>query len=512
MRARLEQLWIQLVEFVRAQPPARRIVLATTGVGSLVVVLGLAWWVQRPLYRPLFTNLAEPDASAIVEALCAEKVPFRLEDGGRAILVPAERLYELRLALASRGLPEGGGVGFELFDRQTLGQTDFLQRLNYQRALQGELARTISRLGGVESARVHLAFPERSLFVGEDRRPSASVAVKLAPGRALSAGQIDGIVHLVAASVEGLAADAVTVVDEGGRMLTTDRRGGEAGASRTALEMQASIERQLAERVESMLGAVVGRDKAIARVAATLDFARVERSEETYDPERTALRTQRSTREVTSGTSTGGGAPGVQPNPTNEPGATTEPENPRTERRDESQNYEVSKVVSHTIAPAGAVKQLSVAVLIDGTYTGSGTARRFTPRPGEELDRLRELVKNAVGFSEARGDRIEVTSMPFQSEPAPAGQGVLAALGTWVPTLLMRLLAVGLAAAGLFYVVRPLLVGLSARAGVEGRGALAEAAAARLTQENLALTQQNPERAAQLVREWLREGAPAIEG
>src|SRR5436309_615976 len=383
MRARLEQLWIQLVDFVHAQPPARRIVLATTGVGSLVVVLGLAWWVQRPLYRPLFTNLAEQDAGAIVEALRAEKVPFRLEDGGRAILVPAERLYELRLALASHGLPGGGGVGFELFDRQTLGQTDFLQRLNYQRALQGELARTISRLGGVESARVHLALPERSLFVGEDRRPSASVVVKLAPGRALSAAQIDGIVHLVAASVEG----------------------------------------------------------------------------------------------------------------------------PRTERRDESQSYEVSKVVSHTVAPAGVVKQLSVAVLIDGTYTGAGAARKFTPRPAEEVARLKELVKNAVGFSEARGDRIEITSVPFQSEPAAIGEGVLAALGTWLPALLMRLMAVGLVAAGLFYVVRPLVLGRS-----EGRAALPEAAAAQLTQDNLALTQQNPERAAQLVREWLREGAPAIEG
>src|SRR5437899_1797218 len=386
MRARLEQLWIQLVDFVRAQPPARRIVLATTSVGSLVVVLGLAWWVQRPLYRPLFTNLAERDASAIVEALRAERVPFRLEDGGRAILVPAERLYELRLALASRGLPEGGGVGFELFDRQTLGQTDFLQRLNYQRALQGELGRTISRLGGVESARV-------------------------------------------------------------------------------------------------------------------------ERTEETHDPERTALRTQRTTREQPTGARTGGGAPGVQSNLTNDPAATTEPKG----RRDESQSYEVSKVVSHTVAPAGVVKQLSVAVLIDGTYTGAGAARKFTPRPAEELDRLKELVKNAVGFSEQRGDRIELTSAPFQTEPGASGEGVLATLGTWLPALLMRLLAVGLVAAGLFYVVRPLVLGLAAPGG-EGRAALPETTAAQLTQDNLALTQQNPERAAQLVRDWLREGAPAIEG
>src|SRR5213083_857540 len=461
MGARFERLWSQLAAFFLAQPPARRVAIGAVGLVSMAAVLGLAWWAQRPLYRPLFTNLAERDASAIVEALKSEKVPFQLEDGGRAVLVPAERQYELRLALASRGLPEGGGVGFEIFDKQTLGQTDFLQRLNYQRALQGELGRTIGQLGGVESARVHLALPERSLFVAEDRRPSASVVVKLIQGRTLSAAQIDGIVHLVAASVAGLAADGVTVVDESGRMLTTDRRGGETvGASSTALEMQASIERQLAERVESMLAAVVGRDKAVARVAATLEVARVERTEETYDPERTALRTQRTTREQPTGARTGGGAPGVQSNLTNDPAATTEPKG----RRDESQSYEVSKVVSHTVAPAGVVKQLSVAVLIDGTYTGAGAARKFTPRPAEEVARLKELVKNAVGFSEARGDRIEITSVPFQSEPAAAGEGVLAALDTWLPALLMRLLAVGLVAAGLFYVVRPLVLGLAARA------------------------------------------------
>src|SRR5438093_10352230 len=166
--------------------------------------------------------------------------------------------------------------------------------------------------------------------------------------------------------------------------------------------MQASIERQLARRVESEPAAVVGREKAIARVAATLDLARVERTEETYDPERTALRTQRTTREQV--------------------------------RRDESQSYEVSKVVSHTVAPAGVVKQLSVAVLIDGTYTaGPGGTRVFNARPAEELDRLRDLVKSAVGFSEARGDRVEVTSVPFQTEPAPAGEGAIAALGRWAP-------------------------------------------------------------------------------
>jgi flagellar M-ring protein FliF len=519
MNARLRELWQQIAAFFVSQPPGRRVVILAVGVGSIAAVLGVAWWVQRPLYRPLFTNLSQPDAAAIVEALREERVPFRLEDGGRAVLVPAEKLYELRLALASRGLPEGGGVGFEIFDKQSLGQTDFLQRLNYQRALQGELGRTVAELGGVESARVHLALPERSLFVAEDRRPSASVVVKLAPGRTLSSGQIDGIVHLVAASVEGLATDDVTVVDEGGRMLTKNRRAEDADGTSSALEYQVGLERQLSERVETMLAAMVGRDKTIARVAATLDFARVERTEESYDPDRTAVRTQRTTREETIGTRGPGGAPGVQANLTNEAAAVPEGEGPRSERRDESQSFEISKVVSRTIAPPGVVKQLSVAVLIDGTYsTGEGGARTFTARPAEELDRLKELVKSAVGFSETRGDKIEIASVPFQTEAAAEPEGMLGALARWAPAVLTRLLGVVVAVVLLLFVVRPLLLGLAARGREVARAtaelppgaprhALADATA-RLTQENLSIAQQDPERAARLVREWLHEGTP----
>jgi flagellar M-ring protein FliF len=520
MGARLQQLRDQLVAFFLSLPPARRVAVIAVGLVSMTAVLGLAWWVQRPLYRPLFTNLAEQDAASIVEALRAEKVPFELSEGGHAVLVPAERLYELRLTLASRGLPEGGGVGFELFDRQTLGQTDFLQRLNYQRALQGELGRTISQLGGVESARVHLAIPERSLFVAEDRRPSASVVVKLASGRTLSRAQIDGIVHLVAASVEGLVPDAVTVVDEGGRILTPDRHDSDtAGVSSATLDMQRAVERELAERVESMLGAVVGREKTIARVTATLDFARVERTEESYDPDRTAIRTQRTTREQSVGAHGPSGAPGVQANLTNEAGAGGEGEGAKSERRDENSTYEISKIVSRTIGPVGAVKQLSVAVLIDGTYTeGEGGKRTFTPRPQEELDQLRELVKSAVGFSEPRGDKIEVASVAFQTEALPAGEGILGVVGRWAPAILMRLLGVVFAALMLLYVVRPLVMGVATR-GLPGGGTRqlelsgpVHAATAQLTQENVTLAQQHPERAAQLLREWLSEPTPERAG
>src|SRR5947208_1308736 len=235
MSARFERLWSQLAAFFLAQPPARRVAIGAVGLVSMAAVLGLAWWAQRPLYRPLFTNLAERDASAIVEALKSEKVPFQLEDGGRAVLVPAERQYELRLALASRGLPEGGG----------------------------------------------------------------------------------------------------------GRILTSDRRGAEAaGTSNAPLEIQQAVERGAEERIESMLGAVMGRDKVVARVAASLDFSRVERTEETYDPDRTAVRTQRTTREETVGAKTPGGAPGVQANLTNDPTAAAGPDGPQSERRDETQSYE----------------------------------------------------------------------------------------------------------------------------------------------------------------------------
>jgi flagellar M-ring protein FliF len=509
MGERLRQLWTQIAAFFMAQPPARRVLLAVVGLGSTAAVLALAWWVQRPLYRPLFTNLSESDAAAIVEALKAEKVPFTLEDGGRAVLVPGERLYELRLAMATRGLPEGSGVGFEVFDKQTLGQTDFLQRLNYQRALQGELARTIGQLGGVESARVHLALPERSLFVAEDRRPTASVVVKLAAGRVLSRAQTDGIVHLVAASVEGLTTESVTVVDESGRVLTPDRRGQDAsGVSSAALEFQLTVERQMTERVESMLGAVVGRDKVIARVAASLDFARVERTEEVYDPDRTAVKTQRSTKEETVGARGPGGAPGVQANLTNDAAAVPESEGAKSERRDESQTYEVTKTVSRRVAPVGDMKQLSVAVLIDGTYSEEGGTRTFTPRPQEELDRLKELVKSAVGFNEQRGDKVEVASVAFLGEGAPVGEGWLGPLGRWAPPILFRLLAIGFVAAMLLYVVRPLLVTIAARPVGRSTPALGapEVAVAQLTHENQTLAQQHPERAAQLVREWLHEG------
>lgn len=508
MGERIGQMWQGVVAFLMAQPPARRAALAAVGIGSMALVLGVAWWAQQPLYRPLFTNLSPEDAGAIVEALKAEKVSYQLDDGGRAVLVPAERLYELRLSLASRGLPEGGGVGFEVFDKQTLGQTDFQQRLNFQRALQGELARTVGRLAGVEAARVHLAIPERSLFVAQNRRPSASVVVKLVQGRSLSRAQVDGIVHLVASSVEGMEAEQVTVVDESGRVLTRDGRGEDGGSSGSALEYQQSYEHTLEERIQSLLSTVVGRDKVIARVTATMDFARVERTEETYDPDKTVLKQSHNVKESNIGAKPAGTS-GVTSSLTNDAKAGAG-EGPKTERKDESSSYELSKVTSRTISPVGTLKSISVAVMVDGTYTGEGDAKQFTPRPAAELERLKEIVKRAVGADEKRGDKIEVASIAFQTEPPMVGEGAMGTVGRWAPVVGTRLLGVLFIVFMFFKVIRPLLVGLAVTPeGAPGTGTIPntpEAAIAALTKENLALLQQHPDRAAQLVREWLIEG------
>ena len=344
--------------------------------------------------------------------------------------------------------------------------------LDHGRDLDNELARTIGQLGGVESARVHVASPDRT------GRRSASVVVTPAAGRTLQRMQVDGIVHLLAASVDGLEPDAVTVLDQSGRLLAADRPApDERDASSSALATQSTVESEIADRVETMLAAVVGPNRAIARVAATLDLARVERTEETYDPDRTALRSQHATRDA--------------------------------EHRDDSETYEVSKLVSRTVAPGGVLKQLSVAVLVDGVYSEQNGSRVFTPRSPEEMGRLRELVKNAVGFSETRGDKIEVSCVPFQTEPAPPKESVLHAVARATPAIFLRFIALAFAALALVYVVRPFVLALATRpapaaVGPPPAAVGIEAAATELTRENVALARENPERAAQLVREWLR--------
>ncbi len=515
---RLSGLLGQLRDFFMGLPPARRITFAALTAGILIGTGALAWWVQQPQYRVLYSGLGGSDAGAVIEYLKSEKIPYRVSEAGGNIEVASSRLYETRMALAGRGIPQGGGVGFEIFDKQTLGMTDFVQRLNYQRALQGELARSIAELDSVESARVHLAMPERSLFVSEERRPSASVVLKLRPGRTLAPEQIAGVVHLVAASVEGLRPGDVTVVDVNGQVLSHDEAEQDPRSSgKGIMTFQRELEQGYTDGIETMLARVLGPGHALARVTVALDLAQVEKTEESFDPDRVAVRNEKRSKE-TSAQPAGGGATAAA-NITNDPAAGKESaaSGPTSAREDTALNYEISKVTSRRVEQIGAIKKLSVAVLVDGTWTGEGDQRTFVPRPQEEIDRYRELIKRAVGFNDDRGDQIEVTSAPFQAAAAveaPEAPSMLARVGAF-SDVLWRLAGLVVVMVLVLTVIRPFLLTMASRAPVAAplpyippptaRATVAGGSDLPVPAGMLQMASQNPEHTAEVIRQWLAQ-------
>lgn len=401
---------------------AQRLALAGTAAAAAAVLLGLTLWAYRPDLTTLYANLTPADAGLIVEQLKAAQVPYRVADNGTRILVPAGAVHETRIKLAAAGLPQGGGVGFELFDRATFGTTDFVQKLNYQRALQGELARTISQIREVVQARVHIALPQPTVFSDRERPPTASVVLTLRPGARLAPEQVRAIVHLVSASVEGLAADHVTVVDSAGRILSqrAERAQG-AGTAAGQLEYQLGVEAELQRRVQGMLEEVLGPGRASVRVAAQVEFSHGERTEERVDPN-TVVRSEQRTSEAVKGSSTRpAGVPGTASNvgapPPAVPGTTASNE---TLKEQESVQYEVGRVVERRTLVAGEIKRLTVAVLLDprtaaAPAPGGGERRVPAPRDPAELEKLRAMVMKAVGFNAARGDEVEVAEVPFDT-------------------------------------------------------------------------------------------------
>jgi len=493
-------------------PPGRRASFLAVSTAVLVGSVALVVWVQRPSYAVLFSKLDASDAGGVVEYLRGANIPYRINNEGDVIEVPRSSLHEARMALAARGLPQGGAIGFEIFDKQTLGMTDFVQRLGFQRGLQGELARTIGSLSSVEAARVHLALPERSLFVSEDRRPSASVVLKLRPGRTLSPAQVNGVANLVASSVEGLAPSDVTIVDVNGDVLSLDRaQSRERGPADAMRAYQTEIEQAYSDRIESMLERTLGPGHAVARVTAAIDFAHVERTEEIVDPDRTALKTERRNIE-TNQTASASGAPSVGAALTNEPSSGTV-ENPSAQHEDSTLSYEVSRVTSRRVEPMGDIQSISVAVLIDGVQRGEGENQEFVPRPAEELDRYRELVKRVVGFNEERGDQIEIVSAPFEGRQildpeAPVWLASLVNLGDW-SDVGWRLVAVGLAMFLVLRVVRPFLLAMVRFTPAPQHELMAAVEQAALpapsdgSQGLGELARSHPQQTAMVIRQWV---------
>ena len=449
--------------------PGKRMLIAGVAFLSVMAFAVLIVVANRTDFRPLFTNLTAEDAGEIVKKLKDAKTPYQITADGKGILVPADKVYELRLTLASEGLPQGGGVGFEIFDRKNFGMTEFVQKLNYQRALQGELSRTISQINGVEQARIHLVIPEKTLFKENEKPATASVVLKMKSNRSLRDSEVQGMVHLIAASIEGMDPEQVTILDSRGKILSKGNGTSDPTSKMTSAmqETQRGYEKNVEERIQSLLDRIVGSGKSVARVSAAFDFKQVERVEEKFDPESIAVRSEQRTEEKgasTTSVSGASGVPGVQTNLGRTAPAAGSSSGGGT-KNDETLNYEVSRSTAKIIEPVGALSKISVAVLVDGKYESPAAAKegqavkpKYSPRSPDELQKIESLVKSAVGFNAERGDQLTVQNIPFQDT---SDAGTVDAPKWWTNPFFMSLfknLLIGMGfLAIIFFIIRPLL-------------------------------------------------------
>ena len=416
---------------------SQKLGLMIAGAAVIALMIGSWMWSQAPDYRVLYPNVSDKDGGAIITALEQMKVPYKFTDGGGSIQIPSNQIHEVRLRLASQGLPKGGLVGFELMENQKLGSSQFLEQVNYQRATEGELARSIQSLASVESARVHLAISKPSVFVRDQQKTSASVLLNLRPGRTLEPAQASAIVHLVSSSIPGLGVKDITVVDQHGNLLSS-----QDSASMNAkldikldpgqLKYVQELEQNYARRIEAILSPITGPANVRAQVTADIDFALTERAEEIYRPNRrdtdpAAVRSQQST-ETSSTTPPGSsGVPGAlsnqPPGPASAPidaaGEEGAPPTPSNLHKESTVNYEVDKTIQHIRQPLGGVKRLSVAVVVNYRKETDAEGKiEQRPLSAEEIAKINDLVKEAMGYSKERGDTLNVANSPFTESEA----------------------------------------------------------------------------------------------
>lgn len=446
----------------------QRVAVAGGVAATLAVIVALVYYGSRPEYGVLFGNLKAEDAQAVVEKLKAAGVPYQLLNGGTTVSVPQERVSEMRLQVASTGALSGGHVGFDLFDKNSFGATDFTQQVNYQRALEGELARTLEGMDEVEAARVHLTRPQESLFADKERRAKASVVLHVRQNRELSRERTDSVVSLLASAVEGLDPSDVSVLDARGRLLTAGRRqdgpASETGAFNSHLEARRRFEQETAARVISLIEPVTGAGRVRADVAAELDFSRVEQTEEKYDPKSAVIRSQQMAQDSksTGGAPAAGGVSGVRANDPAAPPAEAAPSvqaAPSAQRVASTTTYEIDKTVRRTVGAGGTLTRLSVSVVVDYKAVEGVT----TARTSEELQKIQQLVAAAVGTNETRGDQVVVQSIPFnQPTPEAGAQGLLEKHRDLLPVAIKYSLLLLGALFVLLFVLRPMRRALKA--------------------------------------------------
>ena len=429
---------VEWVNRLRANP---KIPLMVAGAAAVAILVAMVLWAKSPDYRTLFSNLSDQDGGAIVTQLTQMNVPYRFADNGGALEVPADKVHELRLRLAQLGLPKGGAVGFELLDQEKFGISQFSEQVNYQRALEGELSRTIETLGPVKSARVHLAMPKPSLFVREQKSPSASITVNLEPGRALDEGQISAVVHLVSSAVAGLPPGNVTVVDQGGHLLTQSNTSAR-DLNDAQLKYTADVEGRVQRRIEAILGPIVGNGNVHAQVTAQVNFDNKEQTDEQYrpngDPNQAAIRSRQVSENDQVGSPYPGGVPGALSNtpapapsapianpPANQANAqnantrTTATTGSRNTQRSETSNFELDRTISHTKKNVGDVQRLSVAVVVNYRNLPDG---KPLPLTSDQMKQIEDLTREAMGFSSQRGDTLNVVNSPFNSSDDSGGE------------------------------------------------------------------------------------------
>lgn len=405
------------------------------GVAALFALIAGAWmWGQTPDYRVLYSNLSDRDGGAIIESLQQMNVPYKFAEGGGALLVASNQVHEARLKLASQGLPKGGNVGFELMENQKFGITQFAEQVNYQRALEGELARSVESIGAVAAARVHLAIPKPSVFVKEQQKPSASVVLSMQGGRLLDSAQVSAIIHLISSSVPEMSAKNVTVVDQNGTLLSASHDGNtNEGLDANQLKYVQQIEQSYIKRIEALLTPMLGMNNMRAQVSADIDFSRTEQTSESYKPNQNAadstIRSKQSSEAMNGSGLNASGVPGALTNqppvPATAPivadtgtqsgGATANSGNISNLQKESTVNYEVDRTIRHTVLPVGSIKRLSVAVVVNGNRKvsdakGKTSTKTLTDAEKEQID---NLVRDAVGFDQTRGDSLNVQVAAF---------------------------------------------------------------------------------------------------
>jgi flagellar M-ring protein FliF len=456
---------------VRGNPRAALIVAVAVFVA---IVVALVLWTRSPDYRVLYSNLSDQDGGAIIAALQQANAPYKLSESGTAILVPSDQVAEVRMRLASQGLPKSGSVGMELMDNEKFGISQFAEQVNYQRALEGELERTIGSISVVRAARVHLAMPKPTVFVREREAPTASVLVNLYPGRALDEGQVAAITHMVASSVPNLPVKNVTVIDQDGNLLTQPPSG--TGLDASQLKYVQQVEHNTQRRIDAILAPLFGAGNAHSQVSADIDFSQLEQTAETYgpngNPQQAAIRSQQTSSATEVGQAGASGVPGAlsntPPQPASAPvvaangaSATSAATTPVSEHKDATTNYELDKRISHVEQPMGGIKRLSAAVVINYQRVVDATGRAtMQPLSADQLAKVDQLVKDAMGFDAKRGDSVNIVNSTFSTEVDP-----LANLPWWrqpdVIALAMQAakwIGIGFAALILYFVmVKPAL-------------------------------------------------------